>query len=531
MPNPIPVKTESGRAVALSPSRSYKITTGVYTFSEQFTRSKLVLDELTQKSKTVTHKISRTGEDRLLRLADDNKTVVSFCDRPKVVYQGVPESQLWEIFERPVVKTVKELFPRRYERNMRVMNLMEMMGQFTYYPGQRDYYARLGCKNSALIAAEVGTGKTLGALSLVAMQAPRRTLIVAPQGTMRTPGGDTEDFDNAAQWVQEIRKFAPTEPVFQLFNRGDYEKLIAAHKGKLPDGIYISYPHAMFSNQSFDHLPKSWEKLARREVEQRFRNQMKGYVFKGSMDTEWYHVGVGTHSKAEGSLGIHCVATPNLATRIGDVWDMVILDEAHLISNLATFMTRNVIRLRAKYRYAMTATPIPNIVTDIFPLMGWLSVDDWFLNRKRNAQWPYAVKDFGSFAKVFMAQERDHTQEALNRIAGKKNTRCVRPSAIISSPARLLKLIKPTLAFINKIACNPKMVPCSIKDVRVPLGKDQAKLYELVLDPSQLPYTSALTRARVHSQVLRGVCAHPKTTNFHQGVVHLGLQPQDSYRS
>jgi len=514
LPNPIQATTIKGYTPKITGRRSYKIDTGVYNFMEKFTRTKLQVDEVTKQSKTVTHNIERTGEDRMLRLVDDNKKVVRFCDRPKHVGNGVAEDMLWHIFERPHVQTVKEMYPDRYSRNKRVMALMEMMGEFTYYPGQRENYARVGCRDSALIAAEVGTGKTLGALTLVAMQSPRRTLIMAPQGTMRSPNGEEEDYDNAAQWVKEIRKYAPSEPVFQLFTLKDYEKIKKIHKGKLPDGIYISYPQAMYNNRCFDHLPSTWKNLPPREVEERFRKQLKGIVFKGSLD-EWYHQGVGVTRES----GVSCVAMPNLATRIGDVWDMVILDEAHLVSNLSTFITRNFIRTRAKYRYAMTATPIPNVVSDIFPVMGWLSVPDWFKGYRRNAQWPYAIGDFGSFSKVFMSQERDTTQERINRIMGKKNPRSVRASAIISSPARLLKLLKPTLAFIDKKSCNAKMVSCSVKDVRVPLGKQQAKLYESLLDPAQLPYRSALTRARVHNQVLRGICAHPKINTWNNNSI------------
>lgn len=522
LPKPVACSTIKGYRPVITASRSYKIDTGVYNFMEKFTRTKLEIDEVTQMSKTVTHHIERTGEDRMLRLLDDNKRVIRFCDRPKAVANGVGEDMLWQVFERPHVQTVKEMYPERYAKNHRIMNLMEMMGQFTYYPGQREYYARIGCRDAALIAAEVGTGKTLGALSLVAMQSPRRTLIMAPQGTMRSPNGEEERYDNAAQWVKEIRKFAPAEPVFQLFSVKDYEKIVRLHKGKLPDGIYISYPHAMYSNQCFDHLPATWKDLAPREIEQRFRKRMKNTVFKGDLDV-WYHQSVGVTRDS----GISCVALPNLATRIGDAWDMVILDEAHLISNLSTFITRNFIRTRAKYRYAMTATPIPNVVSDIFPVMGWLSVPDWFKGYRRNAQWPYALGDFNSFTKVFMSQERDVTQERINRVMGKKNPRSVRASAIISSPSRLLKLLKPTLGFIDKKSCNANMMPCNVKDVRVPLGEQQAQLYRSLLDPAKLPYKSALTRARVHNQVLRGVCAHPKINSWNKtGIVASDFNPK-----
>src|SRR5678815_3544421 len=73
---------------------------------------------------------------------------------------------------------------------------------FSYFDGQRDYLARVACKDFALIAADTGTGKTLFALSLIQAKLaalPRplagegrgegadsfsgRALIIAPQST------------------------------------------------------------------------------------------------------------------------------------------------------------------------------------------------------------------------------------------------------------------------------------------------------------------------------------------------------------
>lgn len=359
------------------------------------------------------------------------------------------------------------------------------------------------------------TGKSLMALTLIALKGPRRTLLIAPQGTMRSTGDDEEAEDyHASQWVSEIQRFAPTEPVFQLFSPGDYYRILAANKGTLPDGIYISYPQAMFYNGAREWLPASWYKASDEyHVEQRTR-ELLGLPF--DKDTppiaeEFVSAGVGDCNEH----GIKCIITPSLATLIGDVWDMVILDEAHLICNLAANVTQSFIRLQPKYRYALTATPIPNIVSNLFSIMGWLCVQDWYKGKRLNAAWPYAVEDEGTFSMTFLAQERDHTAENEAKRRGKKLI-SQRPSPIISSPARLLKLLKPTMAYISKEECNSNLVPCEVVDVRVPAGLEQGGLYAYYMDRANIPYDNPLTKALVQMTWLRGICADPATCDYNK---------------
>jgi hypothetical protein len=208
--------------------------------------------------------------------------------------------------------------------------------------------------------------------------------------------------------------------------------------------------------------------------------------------------------------GIRSIIAPCLATQIGHLFDMVLLDEAHLCTNLNASVTQMLIRLQPKYRYALTATPIPNIVSNLFSLMGWLGVDDWYKGDRRNAAWPYAREDLGRFNTTFLSSERDITQEEENRRKDPKwRGTCVKNSPVISSPARLLKLLKPTMAYISKEDCNPKYVKPSMIDVRVPMGKEQARLYGYYLDRSHIPAKHPLVRARKQTAWLRGICADP----------------------
>ncbi len=103
------------------------------------------------------------------------------------------------------------------------------------------------------------------AISLLAMKAPERALIIAPQGTMRSSSeGDGEDDDEqeyaASQWIQEINRFAPELQVWEIFSYGDYERICSLNKGVLPPGVYVTYPQAMFLNEGArESAPDTWD--------------------------------------------------------------------------------------------------------------------------------------------------------------------------------------------------------------------------------------------------------------------------------
>jgi hypothetical protein len=217
--------------------------------------------------------------------------------------------------------------------------------------------------------------------------------------------------------------------------------------------------------------------------------------------------------------GIRSIISPSLASRIGHLFDMVICDEAHVCCNLSANVTKSLIRLQPKYRWALTATPIPNIVSNLFSLMGWIAVPGWYKNHVRNAAWPYARNELGKFEGVFLSQERDFTQERLNKIADKNwSGTCTKVSPVISSPARLLKLLKPSMAYIGKEAVNPAYIKPEVVDVRVALGQEQAKLYSWYLNRGHIPGKHPLVRARKQTAWLRNICADP--AGFSHGDTH-----------
>jgi hypothetical protein len=259
-------------------------------------------------------------------------------------------------------------------------------------------------------------------------------------------------------------------------------------------------------------VPKAWGA----NKEGRLRDLLK--LPKWAPGEPMYSDGLGSIVK-----GIRGIISPSLATTIQadhsancikkgepvtEAWDMVILDEAHLICNMSAQITEAIIRLQPKYKYCLTATPIPNMIWNIFSIMGWLCVPDWYKGGRMNPRWPYSKEMLSRFRRTFVSYEHDLTQTEINRKNG-QGPSSTKPSPIISEPTRLLKLLKPTLGFISKEQCNPDLQPCEVIDVRVPMGEMQKHLYTHWLDLKNYEVKTAFRRYGVQLQYLRGVCAAP----------------------
>lgn len=510
----------------------YELTTQTYEFKEDYTRQRIHFEESSGYTFTVEHDCRLTGQDRAIKLTDDNGVVHQFRDRPDDMPNQHPESELWEIFDKPQVKLASDVYHERVAHNSSVMDTLEMFAGFNYFPGQKDFYKRVGCKDHALVAAETGTGKTLGAITLVSMSEAKRSLIIAPQGTMksskkkRVTDEESPNTMIASQWVEELRRFAPYLQVFELFSIEDYHRIKALNGGKLPNGVYVSYYEAMFYNNAREKCPKSWTLDRIYEIVQDLdddeRARLKAVDKKESASVE----SVGQQN----SDGIKCIISPSLSTLVGHEFDLVAFDEAHKLCNMQAIVTDTAIRMQPKYRYALTATPIPNIASNLFSLMGWLCVDDWYKGERCNAEWPFCRDDLPKFEELFLSKERDFTQEQMNRNANPDWTgKCEKKSPIISSPARLLKILKRTMAFISKADCNPDYVPPTVTDVRVPMGTAQQKLYAHYMDRGNIPYENPMTRAGVQISYLRGICTDPKGAEYNRApapIVHSNFNPK-----
>ena len=554
----------------LTSGRRYSIRTGTYTFKKKFTRRKQHFKD--GESYTLDHTCELSGQDRYIEIIDDVGQAHRFMDRPNKKaqkrWQEHEDSVLWSVFQCPDTATVKELHVESYSRIRKQLDeltclIREGKGteQFTFYPGQLDYLCRVGTTNRSLVAADVGCGKTLMALALLQLQLGLgrdfngRALIVAPQGTIkdqRKRGQETV----ASQWKQEIQRFAPGTPVFTITDREDFLKIIEQH-GKLPTGIYISYYESMFKNGAIESITRtqSHRTLCNKlglepgpsENVYHLRNVWTNNTAKGNIE----HLGIlgfqdltlqsakvgerlGAYSVVDITQepvinctegvglekhGITCVVTPCLASEIfaydRNAFDATVLDEAQVMTNLSAHITQRICRIQTRYRYALSATPIPNIVSNLFSIMGWLCVDDWFRGDKRSPRWPYAVSEIARFNETFLSTERDHTTEEMRKGAnGGKPNKCLKTSPVISAPARLLKLIKPTLAFISKSMCNPDYREAEITDIRVPMGTKQSELYNHFLNPEHTPCENQWMRAGRIIGRLREIAAAPSAVTF-----------------
>ena len=532
VPPPITKPTEYELVAYIDDVKKLRCRQDVDTEMVQLTEGRMYefwheeLDYVERFTRTYTdgqiHDCELRGKDSAFRFYDDTGTMITLRQHysDKIELREIDELKLWEYFEQPVVETIDQKNPEQFQANMDSLDLMEMMYGFEYYPNQKKYIASVAIPDSSLITAATGCGKSLMAISIITCKSPERTLLVAPQGTVRG-----EEGKEAAQWIKEFQQFDPDANVYKLFKKSDYNRILKKNNGVLPTGVYVTYDHAFFKTGAVEDIPRSWNDATRdNDQETVFRKKMKipldqqapppgtpvSFNPKYVWTQEGYCGGLGMQNDA----GIKCIAKPSLAEDIGQIWDMMILDEAHIMCNRKSTITERILRMQPKYRFALTATPIPNKVENIFPLMGWLCVPGWYKGNVQNPRWPFRNNEDGirRFNKIFVAHEYD-----LNIKESKGARYTPKASPIISQPTRLLKLLKPCLAFISKEECNPDMVPCEIIETRVPMGEDQSRMYSYFMNVENVQVTdSAMMKRGVQLNYLRGACADPTGGEHHK---------------
>jgi len=475
-----------GTGVSLTKGRMYPAMSGVYRFEEPFIRRKPVYNEYDDSFYMEDHRCTRSGIDRYISIKDDDGHAVRFTCRPQGP-NDKPEELVWLLFNKPKVPTVKEGLRGEFDRHMEMLDVHEVLSDFNYYPGQREYIARHACKNFGLIQAETGVGKTLVGISLMILKGASRCLVVAPKGTVKRAHG-------VSQWEEEIGRFAPGVPVHKLFSKDDWHRLAGPSGKGLPEGVFLSYPEALSVNGARETLPPSWDES---DVIRRYR------IPRGARHV--YSEGVGVSNN-----GICCILEPSLATLAADAFDMIVVDEAHLMQNPKSLRTSAILRMQARCRYALTATPIPNMLTDVFPLLGWLTVPGWYRGNCWNKIFPYSLGELSRFQRAYLSKERDHTEEAQQAAMGRKGRRSFYAPGI-ANPIGLLKLLKPVASYVEKKHCRPDLPPCGVTDVRVPFGTSQATLYRRFLSLAHTRQHLRKPKANVLVQqtLLRNVCCDP----------------------
>jgi superfamily II DNA or RNA helicase len=231
------------------------------------------------------------------------------------------------------------------------LSLIERSCGFQCYDGQREFILRLARERSGIVAADCGAGKSLMATTLAQLFDAKRIWIIAPKGT-------TACDDGSAQWIKEIRAFAPFHAVFTLSGPEDLERIASANCGQPPHGFYVSHHEAAFVTGGVECRPKTWtdgDLSARLDTFS---------VLPGSVDTIGLERG-----------GIRCIFRPCLATLAGNLFDMVVVDECHKIGT-DTIAHQMLHRLQPRHRWAFSATPMMDKPEDILPVLEWVERED-----------------------------------------------------------------------------------------------------------------------------------------------------------
>lgn len=461
-------------------------------FRSRYKKPRLKLEN--GETVVVNNEYELRGNDHSIIIRDEQGHVFRFRDNA-LGDRELPCELIWLFFQEVEVKTVKDANPEEYAKTLQMIDELGFLNGFKCYPGQIDYITSLGMTDYALVAAETGTGKSFIAIVLDLLKNNKRTLLIAPKGTIKD--GELNGASLASQWMKEFKQFSPTRKVFKLFSEKDYQKIIQEH-GELPAGVYFTY-HTVFF-RGFEHIPASWQV---NEHNARFKKWLrKTYSIECEQGVAY---GIG-----ETRNGITCIAQPNLSTKVGKAFDMVILDEAHLICNPKSGVTRSMLRLQPKYKFCLTATPIPNAVRNLFPLMGWLAVPNWYQGDVSNSRWPYTLNDENRFVNEFQSKEYDITARLNGEYKAPKN------SPILSNKQKLLRMVKTIIAFITKEQCNPDLVDCNVETIRVPFGKYQKQLYSWNMDLGNIPHEDHRTKHGVQMMRLRGICSDPEGREFNK---------------
>ncbi|CAG9330396.1 unnamed protein product [Blepharisma stoltei] len=170
-------------------------------------------------------------------------------------------------------------------------------------------------------------------------------------------------------------------------------------------------------------------------------------------------------------------------------WFRVILDEAHIIRNKDTSTTKAVMKLQAKFKWALTGTPIQNKLDDLYSLVRFLEVEPWsdYLWWNRIITKPFNKQDPNVYAIL----------------------------------RRLLKPIMLRRTKETKLADGSLMVslpPISIETIHIEMNSEERSLYNRLFEHSKARLHSLISTGKFKAYIasifdlllrLRQLCDHP----------------------
>lgn len=169
-------------------------------------------------------------------------------------------------------------------------------------------------------------------------------------------------------------------------------------------------------------------------------------------------------------------------------FDMVILDEGHLRQNPSTKMGDRLWKLEPRYRYVLTATPIPNRIADIYPICRWIRPD---LTFKYNDQHEWIELADG----------------------GRKE---LEPTVPLS-PSLFAMELKRIVVAVRKVDLRPDLPPLTIDIHRIGMNEDQARVYSFFENEWKPERGAGGTVTRLRITHLRAACATPNAVSVRAG--------------
>ncbi|KAK3116120.1 hypothetical protein LTR53_003856 [Teratosphaeriaceae sp. CCFEE 6253] len=243
-----------------------------------------------------------------------------------------------------------------------------------------------GSNKGSILADDMGLGKTIQAISLFVTRRsedPRckTTLIVAPVALMR-------------QWQQELEQKVKSSLRHRL--------TVFIHHGS-------SKKKSFRELQVYDVVITTYGSLASELKKQ------EGFRLRQKNDP-----------RAIERLGERCALLGTEA-----YWYRVVLDEAQCIKNRNTQSAKAAFQLRAKYRLAMTGTPMMNNVDEFYSLINFLDVRPY-------RSWEKFRLDFGNPLKQHREEIRDRAMQKFQALCKAVMLRRTKKSTFEGQPILVL---------------------------------------------------------------------------------------------
>lgn len=184
---------------------------------------------------------------------------------------------------------------------------------------------------------------------------------------------------------------------------------------------------------------------------------------------------------------MRCVWDSSLADDCMDSFDCVVVDEGTRLKG-ESFLAAGVLRLRPKYRYVLTATPIKNRLPDMFQLAWWACGG----SRVATARFPWAPGDKDDFADRF-CQRMTQIDEKTGR---RKRGGWSRLTPQVANVHALWKL-NGSVVIRRRKRDSGVDIPAKHRHViRVPMGMAQAQAYKAELQRSDVRAGAKLAHLR-----------------------------------